>query len=563
MKKRSNLKICLKLSGLVKPLSGYMVLAILMGLAGNLCATFIAVLGGYGILNILYGEAGISGALQSGRQLPGLPVLFALAAVLALLRGVLRYAEQSCNHFIAFKLLALIRDKVFGALRRLCPAKLEGKDKGNLISVITSDIELLEVFYAHTISPCVIALLFSVCLCVYVGSFHGLYAVIAAAAYTVVGIVIPVTVSRLNGEDGARFRERTGDLSGFVLDSLRGLGEIIQYGRGNERLQEIGSRTEELSRVEEKQKSRQGLNAAVTNTVIWLFDVLLLFAAAFLYQRQQVDFSGVLLPVLAFMGSFGPVVALANLGSTLGNTFAAGDRVLDILEEEPVAEEISGRENISFEGAGAEKVCFAYEDIPILKDFEMELPKSKIVGLVGKSGSGKSTFLRLLMRFWEADSGRILISDRDIREINTDNLRDMESLVTQETHLFSDSIFNNLRIAKEDATPEEVMEACKKASVHDVIMSFPKGYDTPAGELGDALSGGEKQRIGLARAFLHDADLMLLDEPTSNLDSLNEGVILKSLKEACQGKTVLLVSHRKSTMGIADVSYSVENGRMS
>lgn len=554
MKKRSNLKICLKLSGLVRPLSGYMVLAVLMGLAGNLCATFITVLGGYGIWSILSPE-------KAGT--PSLGVLFALAAALALLRGVLRYAEQACNHFIAFKLLALIRDKVFGALRRLCPAKLEGKDKGNLISVITSDIELLEVFYAHTISPCAIALLFSVCLCAYVGSFHGVYGVIAAAAYFAVGVAIPVTVSRLSGEDGARFRESTGNLSGFVLDSLRGLGEIIQYGRGRERLQEMGRRTEELSRVEEKQKAKQGMNAAVTNTVIWLFDVIVLFAAALLYQRQQVDFSGVLLPVLAFMGSFGPVVALANLGSTLGNTFAAGDRVLDILEEEPVAKEISGRERISFEGAGAEKVCFAYEDIPILKDFELKLPKSKIVGLVGKSGSGKSTFLRLLMRFWEADSGRILISGRDIREINTDNLRELESLVTQETHLFSDSIFNNLRIAKEDATPEEMMEACKKASVHDVITSFPKGYDTPVGELGDALSGGEKQRIGLARAFLHDGDLLLLDEPTSNLDSLNEGVILKSLKEACRGKTVLLVSHRKSTMGIADVFYSVENGRMS
>ncbi len=359
------------------------------------------------------------------------------------------------------------------------------------------------------------------------------------------------------------FRSRTGALSGFVLDSLRGLGEIIQYGRGSARLKEIDEQTESLSKVEEKQKAKLGLNMAVTNTVIWLSDIILLLVAAFLYQGKQVDFGGVLLPVLAFMGSFGPVAALANLGSTLSNTFAAGNRVLDILEEEPVVEEISGRERVVFEGIEAEHISFAYEDNRILEDFSMELPKSRIVGLVGKSGSGKSTFLRLLMRFWEADSGRILISGRDIRDVNTDNLREMQSLVTQETHLFSDSIFNNLRVAKEDATLEEMVEACKKASVHNVIMSFPKGYDTPVGELGDSLSGGERQRIGLARAFLHDADLMLLDEPTSNLDSLNEGVILKSLKEASQGKTVLLVSHRKSTMGIADLSYSVENGRMS
>lgn len=558
MKKRSNFKICLRLSGLVKPLSGYMVLAVLMGLIGNLCATFIGVLGGYGILSVL----GVGQQSDGGRHM-GLPVVFTLAAVLALLRGVLRYAEQACNHFIAFKLLALIRDKVFGALRRLCPAKLEGSDKGNLISVITSDIELLEVFYAHTISPCAIALLFSVSLCIYVGSFHALYAGIAAIAYLVVGIVIPMMISKLSGEDGIRLRSRTGALSGFVLDSLRGLGEIIQYRRGSARLNEMNRQTGELSEVEEKQKAKLGLNGAITNTIIWLFDIIFLLVAAFLHQKKQVDFGGVLLPVLAFMGSFGPVVALANLGSTLGNTFAAGERVLDILEEEPVVEEISGRKEVAFEGVKAEHVSFGYEDNKILQDFGMELPKSQIVGLVGKSGSGKSTFLRLLMRFWEADSGRILISDRDIREVNTDNLRKMQSLVTQETHLFSDSIFNNLRVAKEDATLEEMVEACKKASVHDVIMSFPKGYDTPVGELGDTLSGGERQRIGLARAFLHDADLMLLDEPTSNLDSLNEGVILKSLKEASSGKTVLLVSHRKSTMGIADLSYSVENGRMS
>lgn len=558
MKKRSNLKICLKLSGLVKPLSGYMALAVLMGLIGNLCANFIGVLGGYGILSVL----GVGQQSDGGRHI-ALSVVFALAAVFALLRGVLRYAEQACNHFIAFKLLALIRDKVFGALRRLCPAKLEGSDKGNLISVITSDIELLEVFYAHTISPCAIALLFSIGMCVYVGSFHVLYGGIAVVSYIVVGIVIPMVISGLSGEDGIRLRSRTGALSGFVLDSLRGLGEIIQYGRGSARLDEMNRQTRELSKVEEKQKAKLGLNAAITNTVIWLFDIILLLAAALLYQGKQVDFGGVLLPVLAFMGSFGPVVALANLGSTLSNTFAAAGRVLDILEEEPVVEEISGREEVAFEGVKAEHVSFAYEDNKILEDFGMEIPKSKIVGLVGKSGSGKSTFLRLLMRFWEADSGRILISDRDIREVNTDNLRNMQSLVTQETHLFSDSIFNNLRVAKEDATLEEMVEACKKASIHDVIMSFPKGYDTSVGELGDTLSGGEKQRIGLARAFLHDAALLLLDEPTSNLDSLNEGVILKSLKEASSGRTVLLVSHRKSTMGIADLSYSVENGRMS
>lgn len=552
MKKRSNFKIMLKLSGLVKPLSGYMVLAILMGLVGNLCATSISVLGGYAILSVLEVDVPFS-----------MSTIFLLAAVFALLRGILRYAEQACNHFIAFKLLALIRDKVFGALRKLCPAKLEGKDKGDLIAVITSDIELLEVFYAHTISPCAIAVLFSVILCVYIGSFQAIYGVIAAIAYMVVGVVIPMLVSRFSSEDGVKFREGLGALSGFVLDSLRGLREIIQYGMGRTRLNSMNRQTEQLSEVEETMKAKMGINMAVTSIVIWLFDFAMLMIAAYFYQTGQVEFHQVLLPVLALMGSFGPVVALANLGSTLSNTFAAGNRVLDILEEEPVVQEITDKEELTFKGVTAENVSFSYEETKILDDFSLEIPKAQIVGITGRSGSGKSTFLKLLMRFWETDQGKIKISDRNINVMNTSNLRRMESFVTQETHLFSDSIFQNLRVAKEDATMEEVVEACRKASVHDVIMSFPKGYDTLVGELGDTLSGGERQRIGLARAFLHNADLLLLDEPTSNLDSLNEGVILKSLKEECIGKTVILVSHRKSTMEITDVAYSVENGRMS
>lgn len=552
MTTRSNLQICSKLSVLVKPLSGYMVIAILMGLLGNLCATFITVLGGYAVLHIL-------GSNVTGR----LSVIFIPAAVLALLRGFLRYGEQSCNHFIAFKLLALIRDKVFGALRKLCPAKLEGKDKGDLISVITSDIELLEVFYAHTISPCAIAFLFSVVMCLYIGQFHIILAMLAFLAYVTVGIVIPFIMSRLSSADGMAFRGKSGELSSFVLESLRGLKEIIQYGAGEQRLREMNRRTDSLTSIEKKMKDMLGNNMAVTNIVIWVFDFCMLLLSAWLYLKGAVGFDGVLLSVLALMSSFGPVVALANLGSTLSNTFAAGNRVLDILEETSVVSEISGKKEVSFAGVSAENVSFSYGEEPILKDFSLEIPKGKIVGITGKSGSGKSTFLKLLMRFWETDAGKIAISGRELDEINTANLREMEGFVTQETHLFGDSIFNNLRVAKEDATKEEMIAACKKASIHDTIMRFPKGYDTTVGELGDTLSGGEKQRIGLARAFLHDAPLLLLDEPTSNLDSLNEGVILKALKEECRDKTVVLVSHRKSTMGITDISYSVENGRMS
>ena len=545
--KRSGSQIMARLVGLVKPLTGYMLLAITMGLIGHLCAAFITVFGGYAILQVLHPEWSVN-----------IGVLFATVLIFALVRGFLRYAEQACNHFIAFKLLALIRDKVFGALRRLCPAKLEGKDKGNLISIITSDIELLEVFYAHTISPICIAFLFTIVLVAFIGSYHIALGILALIAYVAVGIVIPLVTSRLSGDDGIRFRTKSGALSGFVLDSLRGLSETIQYVQGEKRMADMNAQTDNLSRDEERMKRTAGRNTAVTNTAILIFDLAMLFLSA-----KLTGFAGCLITTLALMSSFGPVVALAALGSTLQNTFAAGNRVLDILDESPVVEEITGKEEITFDGATARNVTFAYGEETILNNFSVEIPKNKIIGINGRSGSGKSTLLKLLMRFWQVQQGEVKISEKNVDDINTSNLRCLESFVTQETHLFHDSIRNNLRLAKLDATDDEIIAACKKASVHDFIMSLPKGYDTEVGELGDTLSGGERQRLGLARAFLHDAPFMLLDEPTSNLDSLNEAVILKSLHEECSGKTVVLVSHRKSTMGIADTVYSVEHGRMS
>lgn len=542
----------MRLVGLVKPLTGYMVLAIIMGLIGHLAAAFITILGGYAVAEILEIDTPLT-----------LNMIFISVCVFALIRGILRYAEQACNHFIAFKLLALLRDKVFRALRELCPAKLEGKDKGNLISVITSDIELLEVFYAHTISPIAIAFLFSVIMCLFIGSFHPALGIVAPAAYMTVGIVIPILTSKRSGEDGISFRTKSGNLSGFVLDSLRGLSEILQYNQGEQRLFLMNEQMESLSDDEKRMKRTSGRNQAVTNAVILFFDLVMLFVSAILYRNGQVEFIGVLIPTISLMSSYGPVVALANLGSTLQNTFAAGNRVLDILDESPVIEEIRGMKDIAFTGASAENVTFAYGEESILDYVSVDIPKGSVVGITGRSGSGKSTLLKLFMRFWEVQNGSVKLSGMAINRINTKNLRDMESFVTQETHLFHDSIRNNLRIAKLGATDKEMEEACKKASVHDFIMSLPQGYDTPVGELGDTLSGGERQRLGLARAFLHDSDMLLLDEPTSNLDSLNEAVILKSLREEKENKTVVLVSHRTSTMRIADQTYSVEHGRVS
>lgn len=552
MKKRSNLEIMAKLIGMVRPLLGYMLLAITLGLIGHLLASFITIFAGYAALKVWGFPIAHSFAF-----------FFVCMVVFAIARGFARYTEQSCNHYIAFKLLALIRAKAFAALRRLCPAKLEGRDKGDLISAITSDIELLEVFYAHTISPIAIATIYSVILSLFIGHIHWGLGLLALAAYVTVGVIVPVIASKTSGDLGLEFRNQSGSLSAFVLDSLRGLPETMQYGNGKKRMQQMNERTDRMNDCQEKMKRVTGLNMAVTNTAILVFDFLMLLSASYLYKEGIIAFDGIVIATLALMSSFGPVVALANLGTTLQNTFASGNRVLDILEEEPQVAEITGADQTTYGQVTIEDVTFAYEKETILDGVSLDVPKQGILGIVGKSGSGKSTLLKLLMRFWDVDSGKLAIADREIGKINTEDLRRMQGYMIQETHLFCDSIAENIRIAKLDATREEIEEACKKASIHDFILSLPQGYDTPVGELGDTLSGGERQRIGLARAFLHDAPMMLLDEPTSNLDSLNESVILRSLREERGDKLILLVSHRDSTMRIADQVYQMKEGRVS
>ena len=550
MKPRSNLSCMARLITLVGPLTGVMLLAIALGVLGFIAATLIPVLGGVGILSVLNHQ-------------DTLPLIFLVAALCALLRGVFRYGEQTCNHYIAFKLLAILRQKVFAALRRLAPAKLDGRDKGDLISVITSDIELLEVFYAHTISPAAIALVMSLLTAAFLAWFHWAYGVLALLAYATVGILLPVLASRRSGDTGNRMRQKAGQLSAFVLDSLRGVDETIQYHGQAQRLGELEGRTDDLSRVQQDMSRITGTNTAVTHTVIWLYDLALLALGLVLLEQGQVNFGGVLVPLITLMSSFGPVVALANLGATLQSTFAAARRVLDILDETPVVEEVSGQSATRFHGAACEDLTFSYGGETILDGLTLDFPKGKVVGIVGRSGSGKSTLLKLLMRFWDRQSGEVTISERDVRNINTSDLRSMQGYMTQDTDLFHDTILKNILLARPDATREEVEEACKKASIHDFILTLPQGYDTPVGELGDTLSGGERQRLGLARAFLHNAPFLLLDEPTSNLDSLNEAEILRSLHRERDQRTVILVSHRRSTMGIADEVHSVEHGRVS
>ena len=572
-KRRSALQIMGSLIGLVKPLLHIMLAAIILGTLGYLCAIFLTILAGQVIVHgLLTGVAGMIVPVDN-MWLVFTPVktIITVMIVIAVLRGILHYVEQYCNHFIAFKLLAIIRHKVFAALRKLCPAKLEGRDKGNLISIITTDIELLEVFYAHTISPIAIATLTSIIMVIFIGRYHWLAGVLALAAYLIVGVAIPMWNGKRGSQKGMEFRTNFGELNSFVLDSLRGLDETIQYGQGEKRKEQMSERSKNLAGMQESLSKMEGSQRSFTNMVILLASFGMLALTIWLYAKGEMGFEGILTCTIAMMGSFGPVVALSSLSNNLNQTLASGERVLSLLEETPLVEEIpgdvetSGVESMEYEfkGAEAENVTFAYGEEVILDNYSLKLQPGKITGIHGASGSGKSTLLKLLMRFWDVQDGSVSVDGTDVRKIPTKHLRDMESYVTQETHLFHDSIANNIAIAKPGASREEIMEAAKKASIHDFIMTLPKGYDTEVGELGDTLSGGEKQRIGIARAFLHECPLILLDEPTSNLDSLNEGIILKSLKESAEKKTVVLVSHRVSTMNVADVVYEMENGRIS
>lgn len=559
------------LIGMIKPLLPFMFAAILMGCAGNLMATFITILGGFGVRQVL--------GLYQGMTLSH---IFISIAVFAVLRGILRYAEQASNHYIAFKLLAQIRHKVFAALRRLCPAKLDGSEKGNLISIITSDIELLEVFYAHTISPIAIAILTSGFMVWFIGRIHPAAGALAAVFYLTVGAVIPIINGKRGAENGRIYRDSFGKLNTVVLDNLYGLDEILQYGQQEKRLREMNSQTEQLEQKNQKLKMAENIQRIVTDGVILIAGVLMAAVCGHFAEQGTVSADQAMVAVIAMISSFGPTAALSALSNNLQHTLASGNRVLDILEEEPLVEDVLGGSTVCEGDISCEHVSFAYESAltkegqkgaqaeftkedkveiqaeykkspnGVLENFDHVFAEHKIHGILGKSGCGKSTLLKLLMRFYETSEGDIRYGKTNVGEISTAALRSSISYVTQETFLFEDTIENNIKVAKEDASREEVVAAAKKAALHEFILSLPDGYDTKLAELGDSVSGGERQRIGIARAFLHDGDMIFLDEPTSNIDSLNEGIILRSLDREKENKTILLVSHRKSTMAIAD-----------
>ena len=538
---------------LVTPLAHIMAFTITMGMLGFLAAIFIMVLGAMGLVNLLNFDTHLS---FSG-------ILTALI-VLAVARGVLRYLEQMSGHYIAFKLLALLRDKVFSSLRRLAFVKLQDKQAGQLVSLVTNDIELLEVFYAHTIAPIMIAFFTSAILLLVFGHLSGWFVIVALAAYLTVGVILPIITTKLAREDGRRYRELVGEMNDFFLDSVRGMKEIQLFGYAQQRLDEIQQRSQKIDMAFERIKEQEAKVRVYTEVAVSAFNIIMLFTGLILFSLDKIDFSAFLIGVILLMSSYGPVIALSNLSSNLLQTLASGERVLSLLAEEPELKDVESAVDLKeVSRIDVENVNFAYGEEQILSDVSLSVKKGEILGIHGRSGSGKSTLLKLLMRFYDPKSGSIKINGETLPNINTCSLRDNMAYITQQTYIFNETIEENIRLARRDATLEEIMEAAKKASIHDFILSLPQGYQTKMTELGGNLSDGEKQRIGIARAFLHNAPIILLDEPTSNLDSLNEAMILKSLLNVKAEKLIILVSHRQSTMAICDQVIGIENGRMS
>ncbi len=551
--RRSGIKIMASLIVLLGSLSYIMLLAVINGSIGSICAMSVTLLGAIAIAKALGETINMSYTL-----------IISLGIICGILRGLLRYIEQYSNHYIAFRLLAVLRDKIFAQLRILAPAKLENKKKGSIISMITSDIETLEVFYAHTISPICIAFINSLFVIILVGKVSSFYlSIVALVSYICIGIIIPLIYSGKLKQSGVDYRNEFSNFNAFFLDSIKGIKEIVLNNAGSKREKEVEAHSDKLLAETKKMKHDITRSTALTELEVSCCIVITLAIGVSLVLNDQLTVGKMIIGVVAIFGSFGPIISVSSLPSNLTQTFASGERVLSLLEEKPMVTPIKNGKNFDFDNLKVNDLSFSYdEQEEVLEDICLSAKKGEIVGIVGASGCGKSTLLKLLLRFWHKDKGEILYNDIDIEDINSIDLTENVTMVSQSTYLFDDTILGNLKIAKQDATMEEVQQACKLASIHDFIMSLPDGYDSKVGMLGDNLSSGEKQRIGLARAFLSGASLILLDEPTSNVDSINEGIILKALKQQKDKKAIILVSHRESTMAIADRIYKIEKGHL-
>lgn len=535
------MKALFRLFKLIAPLTGIMLAAIGLGVLGQLTVIGLPVIA---ISGILKGLNGLSNYIW--------PIL-----ICGFLRGPLHYGEHYCNHLIAFKMLALLRQKVFVALRRLSPAILENKAKGDLISLVTSDIEMLELFYAHTISPIAIATIVSVIAAGYLAWLSPLIGLWALLGYLLIGLIIPLISHRIMDKKGLQVRNQLGHLSSYVLDSLYGLTELLQFKAMDKRLKSLTKQTNDLNQTQRQISFDTGLQNATIYLVVFGFSLGTLLIANSLHLMA----STIIIATVTVLSSFGPVIALSSLTAGLSQTIGAAQRLIDLIDEEPVVYDVLEGQKPTFNQAQLANVTFTYPETtkPVLKGLNLTIPKHQIIGIHAPSGSGKSTILKLLAHFYDPDTGQVLIDQTNLKDVNTNYLRQIESYVSQETWLFQDTIENNLKLGNQNASPQEVQAAAEAAGIANYIDSLPAQYQTKLSELADSLSEGQRQRLGIARAFLHQGELLLLDEVTANLDVLNEAIILKALKKVAKEKTVVIVSHRLSTLSIADQIFELAN----
>lgn len=559
----STFQVIKRLLGEAKPLAGLMVAASTAGTIGHLAATFLPM---FGI---------IAGFALAVNPVWGMSAAGAITAMIvcAVLRGLTRYVEQYLNHNVAFHLLALFRSKAFAALRRLAPAKLAGKGKGDLIAMLTTDVELLEIFFAHTISPVAIAVTTTIVYAIVAATLSPWMALALIVSHLIIGIIVPRFFATGVRNLGPAIRGAAGELDNVMLDDMRGLDEIIRFGRGEDRAQAIEDRTRALWRNHAKLSRVNGRFAGVGGLLVALLTSAAAGIAINLAGVNLYDIPALVAAFVLLASSFGPTLALAALPANLTQTFASARRLFGLMDEAPAVVE-TGTANSDYEGMRLDRVTFAYpgEEIEtILADFSLDVPQHGILGIQGPSGRGKSTMLKLLMRYWDPQRGQVTLSGTPLPQIDVHARRRIQAMMSQETHLFDGTIRENLLIALPESEIRNggaagvlvarLREALAKASVLDLIDSLPDGLDTQVGELGDRLSEGERQRIGLARVFLRNADLVLFDEPTSRLDALNEAIILRSIHELSKSEqnadkgqdvAVVLVSHRESAMRVAD-----------
>lgn len=531
-----------------KPFKGKMTLAILLGILSNLAVVAIPVISTLTLLRVIAGDA------------VNLALILALLIGCGVVRGITRYLEQYQNHDIAFSLLAHIREEIFLALRRIGPARLTGKNSGELITSISTDVEALEVFFAHTISPVFIALGTTLVTFVFLASFDFALACILLAGQLLIGGIIPFISYRKNLQIGDDYKKAFVQVSQTIMENANSLKDIAQFHLEKKRLEKLTMDSNKLNQ-ENRRRIFQGNSLQLFSELVVIGTTLCVF---FYGNSRGLAIETIVLSVVLSLSSFGPVLALGNLGNALLTTFSSGRRLYQLVHEEPyVTFEGNSPAVESVDTLAATSLSFHYPNTEkkVLGDISFELQQGHSIGISGESGSGKSTLLKLLMRYWDPDKGTITINDLPLSSLKEDALHHLEGVMEQSTFLFEDTIANNISLKRGSVSQENIEEAAKAAAIHDWILSLPEGYETQLSKLSRGISDGERQRIGLARLLVYDAPLVLMDEPTSNLDYVNEQAILAAFKEKLQDKTMVLVSHRSSTLKIAEKQLHLEKGQ--